>query len=48
MAVHTRPVSCPLAMVTAVRVLATPHWELFPLVENEVGKKYFNSGVCVF
>jgi len=34
--------------VTAARVLTTPRRELFPLAENEVEKKYFNSRKCVF
>jgi hypothetical protein len=38
----------PRDRVTAARVLATPRWELFPLAENEVGKKYFHLRKCRF
>ena len=39
----------PRDQVTAARVLATPRcWQLFPLAENEVGKKYFHLRKCCF
>lgn len=38
----------PSDQVTAARVLATPSWELFPLAENQVGKKYFQLRKCGF